>query len=317
MPNPAVILSSVQEAEWLERLRTLVPAAELAAPEAARADPALLARVEVAFGGLRREDLAGATGLRWFQALGAGVDGFPTSLLAARGVRVTNASGIHAEPIAEHVFGMLLAGTRRLPEARRLQEAREWRPFEREELSLLVGRTLGLWGVGAIGLKCAEVARALGMRVIGLRRSAEPHPLVERMYGPAELPAFLAGCDVLLNSLPLTPATRGAFGPAELAALKPGAAVVNVGRGGTMDTATLLAGVESGHIGTLLLDVTDPEPLPAEHPLWTHPRVTLTAHYAGAHPGYLDRAGAIFLENLGRYLRDEPLINQVDLDAGY
>jgi len=312
-----VLLSGPADSEWLARLREAAPEWEVVSVEDVRADPALLARVEAAFGGLRAEDLPGATSLRWLQTLGAGVDGLPLRELRARGVTVTNASGIHAEPIAEHVFGMLLALTRRLPEARDRQRERRWRPYDRAELGLLLGRTLGLWGVGAIGVKCAEVGRALGMRPIGLRRSGEPHPALDAVYSPAQTAEFLAECDVLVNSLPLTPATRHAMGWAEFAALKPGAVVVNVGRGATIHTDALIAALREGRVGAALLDVTDPEPLPPDHPLWAMPNVHLTAHYAGAHPGYVERAGEIFLENLRRRREGRPLANLVDPDMGY
>jgi phosphoglycerate dehydrogenase-like enzyme len=155
------------------------------------------------------------------------------------------------------------------------------------------------------------------MRVLGLRRSGEPHPNVERMYTMEEREAFFRECDVVMNSLPLTEKTRHAMSWDEFAALKPGAIVINTGRGGTINTEALLDALRSGRLGAALLDVTDPEPLPEDHPLWSMEHVYLTPHYSGAHPGYQERAGRIFLENLRRYLAGEPLVNVVDKGEGY
>jgi len=184
-------------------------------------------------------------------------------------------------------------------------------------VGLLWGKTLGVLGVGAIGGHSAEVGKAFGMRVVGLRRGGGAHPAVERMYAPGERADFLAECDVVLNTLPLTDATRGFLGRAEFAALRPGAVLVNTGRGGTVDTDALLDALRSGRLGAALLDVTDPEPLPPDHPLWTTENVTLTPHYSGSRPDYDERAEAIFLDNLRRYLAGQPLVNVVDKREGY
>ena len=120
-----------------------------------------------------------------------------------------------------------------------------------------------------------------------------------------------------MNTLPLTDATRGFLGRAEFAALKTGAIFVNTGRGGTVDTEALLDALQSGHLGAALLDVTDPEPLPRDHPLWTMDNVIITPHYSGTRPDYGERADAIFLDNLRRYLAEQPLVNVVDKGEGY
>jgi phosphoglycerate dehydrogenase-like enzyme len=216
------------------------------------------------------------------------------------------------------MFGMLLMVTRRLGEAWDRQKSRQWGGYPYgERVSMLLGKTLGVLGVGAIGGKSAEVGRAFGMRVIGLRRGGDPHPHVEQMYRPEQRLEFFARTDVVMNSLPLTDATRHFLGPAEFAALKPGAIVVNTGRGGTVDTDALMQALREGRVSAALLDVTDPEPLPAEHPLWTMENVFITPHYSGAHPGYNGRAGRNYLENHRRYLAGEPLVNVVDKAEGY
>ena len=137
------------------------------------------------------------------------------------------------------------------------------------------------------------------------------------MYTPEERLAFLGECDVVMNTLPLTAGTRGFLGRAEFAALRPGTILVNTGRGGTVDTDALLDALRSGHLGAALLDVTDPEPLPPDHPLWTTDNVYITPHYSGSRPDYGERADAIFLDNLRRYLAGQPLVNVVDKREGY
>lgn len=318
MSEPIKILIGNPDPELLEQVRAISDRLEVVTGEAVKADPGLVADVEIAFGGLPRDLLPRAAGLKWLQTAGAGVNGLLTPELIEGAVVVTNASGIHAEPITEHMFGMLLMVTRRLGEARDQQKSRTWKgyPFG-QRVDLLAGKTLGVLGVGAIGGKSAEVGRAFGMRVLGLRRSGEAHPHVERMFGFDDRLEFFAACDVVMNSLPLTPRTHHFMGWKEFEALKPGAIVVNTGRGSTIHTDALLEALREGRVAAALLDVTDPEPLPEDHPLWSMENVFITPHYSGAHPGYNGRAARIFLENLRRYLAGEPLLNVVDKAEGY
>jgi phosphoglycerate dehydrogenase-like enzyme len=300
------------------RIEALSPRLHAVSRDVLKENPALLERVEIAFGGLRGEQLRAARRLRWYQAEGAGVNGLLSPELRERGVMVTNTSGIHAEAIAEHLFGMLLMAIRCLGEARDQQRLRIWNGFPfPEHVTTLRGRTLGILGAGAIGGQCAEVGRAFRMRVLGLNRTGRPHPAVERMYRPGERLELLAECDVVMNLLPLTRATERFLGAAELAAMRDGSILLNAGRGRTVDTDALLAALPSGRPAAALLDVTDPEPLPPDHPLWTAPGVFITPHYAGNHPGYMDRAAEIFLENLQRFLDGRPLVNLVNLAEGY
>jgi phosphoglycerate dehydrogenase-like enzyme len=306
---PAAVLRAIKEAS---------PRLEILTDDDRKRDPACLEEIEVLYGGLSREELARARRLRWWQTSGAGVNGLLTPDLIRASLRVTNASGIHAEPITEHFFGMLLALIRRLPLAWEQQREQRWdRALSGPGLGMIAGKTLGLLGVGAIGSQAAKVGAAFGMRPIGLRRNPAPVPYVEQIYGPEELEPFLGETDVLFNSLPLTPKTRRILDARSLAWLKPGAILANVGRGATIDTEALVAALAAGRLGGALLDVTDPEPLPAGHPLFDRENVLITPHYAGSHPGYEERAARVFLENLRRYLDGEPLINEVDKEAGY
>lgn len=301
-----------------DQVRALSERLDVITPRQLDAQPELLAEIEIAYGGLGRDKIPQATRLRWLQTGGAGVNGLMTPEIQGRDLVITNASGIHAEPITEHMFGMLLMVTRRLAQAWDRQKSGHWDGAGLgDRVDMLAGKTLGVLGVGAIGGRSAQVGQAFGMRVLGLRRSGEAHPRVERMYTPADRREFLAECDVVMNSLPLTDKTRGFLGPEEFGVLKPGAIVINTGRGATIQTDALMAALQSGRLGAALLDVTDPEPLPDGHPLWTMENVFITPHYSGSHPGYGARADHIFLENLRRYLAGEPLVNVVDKQEGY
>jgi phosphoglycerate dehydrogenase-like enzyme len=303
---------------FLAEVRTVSERLELFTPADLKERPELVKELEIAFGGLSRAQLPEAKRLRWLQTAGAGVNGLLTPELRDSDVILTNASGIHAEPITEHMFGMLLMVTRRLAEAREQQKSRQWQGYDfGANVTLLCGKTLGVLGVGAIGGHSAKVGQAFGMRVIGLRRTEEPHPHVDRMYSEADRLDFYREADVVMNSLPLTDRTRHAMSWDEFAVMKADAILINTGRGGTINTDALLAALRERRLGAALLDVTDPEPLPEDHPLWSMENVYITPHYSGSHPGYQERAGRIFLENLRRYLAGEPMVNVVDKREGY
>jgi phosphoglycerate dehydrogenase-like enzyme len=231
---------------------------------------------------------------------------------------LTNTSGIHAQPIAEHVFGFNLMFAHQLHRAMRQQVAHNWDSNAlRNEVTTLSGATLGIVGLGAIGRRIAELATGFGMRVTAFKRTPAAAPGVDRVFGPGQLAPFLKEAEYVINTLPLTEQTRGLFGAPEFAAMRSDAILINIGRGGTVQTDALVEALRTGSIAGAALDVTDPEPLPAEHPLWALDNVILTPHYSGAHPGYVQRASAIFLENLVAYLAGKPLTNVVDKHTGY
>jgi D-2-hydroxyacid dehydrogenase (NADP+) len=318
MPDKIKVLVGHADGDFIARVQAVSERLEVVSPEEIKERPELIPEIEVVYGGLGRAQIPQATKLRWLQTQGAGVNGLITPELRDSDLIVTNASGIHAEPITEHMFGMLLMVTRRLAEAWDQQKTRQWKGYDfHSNLGMLAGKTLGVLGVGAIGGHSAKVGQAFGMRVIGLRRTGEAHPHVDRMYRAEERMEFFRESDVIMNSLPLTENTRGAMGREEFAAVKPGVIVINTGRGPTIDTEALSDALREGRVGAALLDVTDPEPLPEDHPLWTMERVYITPHYSGNHPGYQERAAKIFLENLRLYLAGEPMINVVDKREGY
>jgi phosphoglycerate dehydrogenase-like enzyme len=255
-----------------------------------------------------------APSLRWVQAIGAGVDHFRGARLPAN-VTLTTAAGVAAAPIAEFVLGRLLAVWKRFDELAELQQRHEWRPAYGRSLS---GLTLGLVGLGAIGTAIAQRSRAFGLRVLAVRRNATLGSSdVDEVYGPDGLHALLGRCDAVVLCAPATEETRDLFDERAFAAMRPGAIFCNVARGSLVDEAALLASLASGHLGAAVLDVTRQEPLPAESPLWTAPRLYLSPHSSASIDRYIDSLFELFAANLARYVAGQPLRNVVTLPDGW
>jgi len=235
---------------------------------------------------------------------------------------VTTASGIHKTAMAEYVVCMMISLSRRIPMILRESEQHQWKPgrlrlYYGEEIS---GKTLGILGLGAIGREVARVARALGMRTIGLRRSGHtgaPEGVVDEVYGPDEMLEMLPKCDFVLVVVPFTPETRGMFGEKELRAMKPTAHLINVARGEIVDEAALAKALREEWIAGGAFDVFAKEPLPADSELWDLPNLVITPHMSGNTIPYMDRAYQLFHDNLRRYLAGEPLVNVLDKKLGY
>jgi phosphoglycerate dehydrogenase-like enzyme len=260
-----------------------------------------------------------APNLRWIQTVGAGVEDVIVPEMAKRGIILTNNSGVHAPNIAEHLLAMMLAFARRLPFQIRGQLAHEWRDDSgRQGVFELDGQTLLVVGLGDIGQALARRAHALGMNVLGVRRRGGDVPeSVAEVVGLADLIRVLPQAHHVAICLPLTPQTRGLFVRDTFNVMRPGAYLYNIGRGPIVDTAALVDALSSGHLGGAGLDVTDPEPLPADSPLWDMENVIITSHTSGATPRYWDRAIAILESNIERYRSGGELLNVVDLGLGY
>jgi phosphoglycerate dehydrogenase-like enzyme len=312
--DPAVLSAADRAA-----IVALAPEMRLVVTDDAAEIEAVLPEVEIATGHVPPALLVRMPNLRWYQQWGAGADWLLRHPeIASRDFILTNASGVHAIQISEHILALMLAFARCLPQAIRAQTRGEWERQERENLFELAGKTLVLIGVGAIGSRTAALAAALDVQVIGVRRNAgEPAPGVARMVGPDRLLEALPLADFVVLTIPLTPETRHMIGGRELRAMKPGAYIFNIGRGGTIDEAALIRALREGWIAGAGLDVFEKEPLPAGSPLWQMENVIVTAHYSGATPHYSERAMAIFLDNLRRYRVGEPLRNVVDRALGY
>jgi phosphoglycerate dehydrogenase-like enzyme len=305
--------------EQLEQIRAAAPDMEILWTSDRAEIEAALDDIEIAVGGFPNHLLPRARNLRWMQQWGAGADWL---LRAPEAVELdfvlTSASGVHAIPISEQILAYLLAFARGLHRAICAQVRHEWHRETKDTLFELAGKTMLLVGVGAIGGRTAEVAAALGMRVLGVRRDPEVDaPRVEAMYSPENLLDVLPEADFVVITAPLTSETRSMIGESELRAMKSTAYIVNIGRGGTIQEDVLIRALRKGWIAGAGLDVFAVEPLPQDSPLWDMDNVIVTGHYAGMTPCYDERALAIFMENLRRYHAGETLKNVIDKRRGY
>ncbi|HYM15470.1 MAG TPA: D-2-hydroxyacid dehydrogenase [Dehalococcoidia bacterium] len=288
-------------------------------------------RADVVFGFWGAElhaALAGGTGapralrevaprLRWIQLTSAGADRLLGSGYIEEGVVVTTASGLHATPIGEFVLSAILMFAKRAPGSLRAQIRHEWARFAPSELR---GATVGIVGLGHIGAEVGRLAKAFGCRVIATTRSAtEQHsrPEADDVLPAGELHTLLAEADYVVLSMPLTPATRGMIGEAELRAMKQTAVLINIARGPVVVEAALIRALREGWIAGAALDVFEREPLPQDSPLWDMENVIVTPHISGGTEIYNQRAVAILTGNIRRFLAGEPLVNVVDPARGY
>ncbi len=305
-------------AENLARLRRDFPSVEFRFCLDAAEFVAAAAEAEIIFSkSFPAGSLEAAVGLRWVQAGTAGVDRLLAGL-AEREVAITNASGAHGVPMAELAIGMMLAYAAGLHTAiRGADDYNGVRAQILREKFELEGQTLCVVGLGDIGGTLACKAQALGMRVIGVRRTLAPFPQVDAQVTPDGLGAVLPQADHVALCLPLTSETVGIIGASELRAMKSSAYIYNVGRGSSIDQSALVQALQDGWIAGAGLDVTDPEPLPSDSPLWAMPNVILSRHTSGSSPYNADRITTIFADNLRRFLAGEPLQQQVDVGLGY
>jgi phosphoglycerate dehydrogenase-like enzyme len=300
-------------AEQLGRVRREIPDAELIPiPLTGPIDAGLAGEVLLTYpwdpGNLAE---AIGRGVRWVHAIGTGVERFPFPLLGDR--PLTCSRGASAIPISEWVLAMLLAFEKRLPEAWVDAPPERWSAME---LGRLHGKTVGLVGLGGIGIAVAERALAFGARIRATRRSPKPSPLaaVECVRGLQEL---FADADHIVLAAPGTAETRHLVGRESLAWVKPGVHLVNVSRGSLIDQEALRDALDDGRVARASLDTVDPEPLPAGHWLYEHPGVLLSPHLSWHMPGAFDLLLDTFLENLRRFRNEAALEGRVDLAAGY
>lgn len=258
------------------------------------------------------ELLAKMPRLRWIQAMGAGVDQFLVSGLPDS-VRLTRAAGVFGSWMAEYVLAWCGWVAQRMERFREHQRQQRWAP----ELlpDRLHGKTLAIVGLGEIGGEIARLARAFGMRVIGVSRSGKRAPGVNAVYRPPALTRALSQCDFAVLTLPLTDATRGLIGERELRAMKSTAWILNIGRGPVIQEAALLRALDERWIAGAVLDVFETESLPPDHPFWDRENVVVTPHIAG--PSVPEEIAPIFNDNLRRYLAGKRLRYLVDRSRGY
>jgi phosphoglycerate dehydrogenase-like enzyme len=260
----------------------------------------------------------GVGNLRWIQSASAGVEGFlRVPEIASSDVVLTNGKIIQGPEIADHAIALLLNLTRDIKGFNEQMET-GWRRSSRLPMIELRGRTMLVIGLGGIGTQVAERAAAFGMRVVATDPKDIPYiNAVDYVGKPDELDALIPQADVIVSCVPRTPVTEKLLGPAQFELMKEGVYVINVSRGAIIDTDALVAALESGRVAAAGLDVTDPEPLPADHPLWRMPNVTITPHVAGASDRITQRRVELFRDNIERFVKGLPLRNVVDKAAGF
>lgn len=316
LPDPLVVLLLTRlPDDTAAQVRAIHPAAQVRRVD--RSSPEYrqsLAEAHVICGGVASADFPHLRRLRWIQLSSAGAVRYAQEL--PHDVLLTNARGIYGIPISEHVLAMMLALVRRLPQVVRGQVQEKWQPLavERE----LYDSTCCVLGLGDIGLAVAERAKAMGMWVLAVKRRVKEKPAcVDELGGPDGLGDMLGRTDHLVVTLPGTANTHHMVGRAELAKLKRGACVYNVGRGSVIDEAALAEALASGHLAGAGLDVFDTEPLPATSPLWPMPNVIVSPHMAGGSPRGPERLGRLFLDNLQRFVIGQEMHSVVDREQGY
>ncbi len=307
----------------MARLAAEFPGVRFASPATREEAESLLPGADVLYGYLLRpHNIGSAAQLRWVHSPAAGVTGllFPEFLDSP--ITLTNGRGLHSRSMAEHALALMLATARRLPRSRDMQSARQWDQtgqWQDEPGFLeLEGSTLALVGFGRTGRGVGALGRALGMRVLAVRRRPdEDFSVAHEQFGVPQLGEVLERADWVVVTAPHTAQTTGLIGEKELARMKRSAYLVNLARGALLDEAALLAALDAGRPAGAALDVFAEEPLPAASALWSHPRVIVTPHVGGVGPRYWERACEQFAGNLRRFLAGEPLDNLVDKRAGY
>jgi phosphoglycerate dehydrogenase-like enzyme len=255
--------------------------------------------------------------LRWLQSWSAGINSMPLDKMESLGVILTSANGVHAYPISETIFALMLGLTRKIHTYVRNQTLKTW---HHSGLNLEIhGKTIGIIGVGAIGKETAKIAKAFGMNVLGVRHSERQEEFVDRMYRSHQLNEILPQCDYVVVTLPLTVETHHLFGKQQFELMKKTAFFINIGRGPIVDEEALITALNGEQIAGAGLDVFEKEPLEKNSPLWDMENVIVSPHTAGATEHYAERViEDIFIPNLKLYIKGQsPNINLVDFKKGY
>lgn len=251
--------------------------------------------------------------LRWLHLFTSGVDRLINSEAGKiPGYRITSTKGIHGYPISDHVLALIYAFLRQLHAAAHYQQKRSWSSnILSGNCREISGLTVGIIGVGNIGLELARKCKLLDMTVLGAKRQPITNQWLDKCYPVSKLSDLLAASDFVVLCLPLTEESRHLIGREQLRIMKSSAILINIARGGIVDQEALIEALEHGTIAGAGLDVTDPEPLPENNPLWGMPNVIITPHISAQSPQYMDRAIHVIAENLRRFLADEPLLDEV------
>jgi phosphoglycerate dehydrogenase-like enzyme len=319
--NPLIVLTAPGDKDipFLSELRQTMP---IIVGDSARDFAAAAPRAEVVLNwsgslSLLREVFLMSHEVRWIHSRSAGLEQTLFPELIESEIIVTNGSGIFSPSLGEFALAAILYFAKDLRRMIRNQMAGVWEQFD---VTMISGKTLGMIGYGSIGREVAARGHALGMKALALRRTprrSEGASAIDVVYSADQMLEMLSRCDYIVVTLPLTEHTRGFVGPAEFAAMKENAVVINIGRGPTIDEAAMIKALSHGKIRGVALDVFDEEPLPHGHPFYSFENVLLSPHCADHTPDWLDNAMRFFLQQLERFRRGETLLNIVDKTLGY
>jgi phosphoglycerate dehydrogenase-like enzyme len=316
--KPKIILVSGLPPGIVRELQSVAPGVQFIDT---RSRPSMddLAKVDAVIGVCVPELLAAGPSIRWIQVLNNGVESCVSiPALRERKVLLTNMQRIGGDVIAEHAVAMLLALARGLDVYVKHQASGSWSYAEGRTITVASGKTVLVVGLGGIGSEVAKRAHALGLRVIATRASGHAGPDYVSYIGlPEELPKLVAQADFVVNTVPLTAATTGLFDAALFARMKPGAYFINVARGRSVVTDALVAALREHKLAGAGLDVTDPEPLPSDHPLWRLPNVIITPHVSGDSDLGYEAITEVVKENVRRYVAGDRMLSVVDVERGY
>lgn len=313
--RPQPVMPQTMRARWPEMRVVHLPDYDRLAHELPDAD------IFVGYS-LRAEQLTHAKKLKWIHSTAAGVAQLMYPELRDSGIVVTNPSGVFSPPMAEHTMGLLLALARNFPDSTRHQDRSHWGQQDiwdkPQRLTELSGQVLLIVGFGSIGHELAKRASAFDMRVWGVTRSGKGDTThAEKIVPILQLDEALPHADYVVVAAPETTETRHLIGAAQIARMKPGARLINVGRGSLLDETALLRALENGTLGGAALDVTSVEPLPAESPLWKAPNLFITPHTSAVSDRLWHRETALLMDLLERWFDGREMFNQVDFARGY
>jgi phosphoglycerate dehydrogenase-like enzyme len=323
MDNITVLVLANPSEPQLAMLEALPPETGIAVGNTVEAFERTARDADVIFnwslsGALLRDVFRMSPHVRWVHSRSAGLDNLLFPELVNSPVTLTNGRGVFSQSLGEFVLGAILYFAKDFRRMVKSQMAGQWEQFDITEIS---GQTVGIVGYGDIGRAVATRVRAMGMRVLAVKRHGPPlynlDPLVERIYSPENRLEMLGLCDYVVASAPLTPETRSMISDAEFAAMKPEAVIVNVGRGPVIDEAAMVRALSAGRIKGAALDVFDVEPLPAGHPFYKLENVLLSPHCADHTPEWMEDAMRFFLAQFERFRKNEPLLNVVKKELGY
>lgn len=267
--------------------------------------------------GIEKDCLSPHSKLKWLQTWSAGVDSLPLEMLESRYITVTSANGVHAFPISETIFALMLSLTRRIHTYVKNQQERKW---HHSNMNLeMHKKTVGIIGVGTIGKEAAKIAKAFGMKVLGVRHSGKQQEFVDEMFTTNQLDVVLPKCDYVVVTLPLTKETNRLFGAKQFDLMKSSAFFINIGRGEIVVEGDLISALQRGQIAGAGLDVFEQEPLTVDSPLWEMENVIITPHTSGSTEHYNQRViENILIPNLQNYISgNQPSVNLVDYSKGY